>query len=433
MERICTDELKAHVGERVLLKGWALRIRVLGGVAFLMVRDARSIAQIVFRDAGGLAMLNDLLLESAVEVEGLVIETTQTTDGVEIVDPLLSVVSLAVEPPPFDLFRPELEASLPTALDHAGLALRHASRRAALRVASASANGFRSGLREQGFTEIFTPKIVSSSTESGAEVFRLDYYGRPAFLAQSPQFYKQMMVDVFERVFEVGSVFRAEPHNTGRHLSEYVSLDAEMGFIDGPETVMSCLRDVAESMVNSVRIAMEELGIDLRRALPRVPDEVPIVHFSGAQTLLSEAIGEDLSGEPDLAPDHERWLCEWAEREFGSEFLFVLGYPLVKRPFYTHPDPDRPGSSLGFDLLFRGVEIATGGQRLHHYSDYLDALSDRGEVPEGLEGYLEVFRHGMPPHGGFALGLERWTAKLTGASNVREVTAFPRDAGRLVP
>jgi nondiscriminating aspartyl-tRNA synthetase len=273
-----------------------------------------------------------------------------------------------------------------------------------------------------GFTEIFTPKIVGTATESGADVFALDYFGTRAFLAQSPQFYKQVMVGALERVFEVGPVFRAEPHDTVRHLAQYTSLDAELGFIASHEDVMAVVRAAVAGMVSASGVA----GV-------LVPQQIPAVDFTTALDLVGAGLGEDLTGEPDLAPAHERWLGEWAVRDYGSEFLFVTGYPLAKRPFYTHPMPGRPGASNSFDLLFRGLEVVTGGQRLHRYTDYVAALAARGESPETYAGYLAAFRHGMPPHGGFGLGLERFVARLLGLPNVRLATAFPRDRYRLTP
>jgi nondiscriminating aspartyl-tRNA synthetase len=276
---------------------------------------------------------------------------------------------------------------------------------------------------------------VASATESGANVFGVDYFGTRAYLAQSPQFFKQMMVGVFERVYETGPVFRAEPHDTARHLAQYTSLDAELGFVADHHDVMAVLREALAGMVGTLgghaaaRAAGELLGV----TLPEVPSQIPEIHFAHAQELLAEHTGEDPRGEPDLAPAHERWLSEWARREHGSEFLFVTGYPMRKRPFYTHPQPGREEYSNSFDLLFRGLELVTGGQRLHRYEDYLAALAARGESSEPYEGYLQAFRHGMPPHGGFALGLERWVARLTGADNVRLATLFPRDINRLSP
>ena len=278
-----------------------------------------------------------------------------------------------------------------------------------------------------------TPKIVASATEGGANVFKIDYFGRPAYLAQSPQFYKQVMVGVFERVFEVGPVFRAEPHDTTRHINEYVSLDVEFGFIENHFTVMALLRDVISHMLTTLG---ENCAAELALtgvSLPSVPASIPHIHFSEAQELILKLHGVDNRHEPDLAPQDERWLGEWAKREFGSDFLFVTGYPMVKRPFYTHADPQRPAYSNSFDLLFRGLELVTGGQRLHKYEDYVEALQQRSLSLEPFESYLEAFRYGMPPHGGFAIGLERLLMQLTGMENVKLTTLFPRDISRVVP
>jgi nondiscriminating aspartyl-tRNA synthetase len=418
MSRVLSADLARHAGETVTVAGWVHRRRLLKSVAFLILRDAAGFAQVVVRDAGTRKQLEAVPEESVVEVVATVAVNGVAPGGVELVDPLLRVVSAVSVPLPFELHRPALAATLPTQLDHAALALRHPSRAAALRIAAAATAGFRTALTDQRFVEIHTPKVVASATESGANVFQLDWFGRPAYLAQSPQFYKQLMVGVFERVYEVGPVFRAEPHDTARHLAQYTSLDAELGFIADHRDVMAVLTATLAGMAAAVApwVALE------------VPDEIPAVHFTEALRIAAAA-----PDEPDLAPAHERALGEWARREHGSDFVFVTGYPMRKRPFYTHPDPVDPAYSNGFDLLFRGVELVTGGQRLHRYEDYVAALTSAGEPLEPYRGYLDGFRYGMPPHGGFAIGLERFVARLTGAANVREVTAFPRDLHRLVP
>jgi nondiscriminating aspartyl-tRNA synthetase len=408
--RVLSSELPAHAGGTVEIAGWVHRRRLLKSVAFLIVRDRAGLAQVVAAPAA-VAGLSE---ETVVRVRGAARSNAAAPGGVEIVDPTIEPLSDPAEPPPFDLYRPELSAALPTLLDHAPVALRHPKLREVFRLSAAAVAGFRRALDGLGFTEIHTPKIVASATESGANVFGIDYFGRPAYLAQSPQFYKQTMVGVFERVYEVGPVFRAEPHDTARHLAQYTSLDAEFGFITDHRDVMAVVRAVVAEMTEVA-----------------VPAEIPAVHFADALDLVGKATGEDLSGETDLAPAHERWLGDWVRREHGSDFLFVTGYPMAKRPFYTHPDPARPAHSNSFDLLFRGMEIVTGGQRLHRYGDYLAALAGQDLAP--YESYLEAFRHGMPPHGGFALGLERFVARLTGAANVRQTTLFPRDLHRLAP
>jgi nondiscriminating aspartyl-tRNA synthetase len=406
--RVLSNELSTYVGEHVRMAGWVHGRRDFGGLSFLVLRDRGGLAQIVSSDPV------ELVPETVVEVEGRVVAAAQAPAGVELQEPSFTVLAVPIEPPPVELRRPILKETLPILLDFAPVALRHPRERAKFEVAAASLAGFRGALDRLGFTEISTPKIVASATESGANVFAIDYFGRAAFLAQSPQFYKQTMVGVFERVYETGPVFRAEPHDTARHLAEYTSLDAEMGFIRDHFDVMRVVREVASGMVEAIREragrAIELLGVEL----PEVPDELPWVHF--ADTGVNDV---------DLAPADERRLCG----EHG-EWLFVTGFPMAKRPFYTHPQPDKPAYSNSFDLLFRGMEIVTGGQRLHRFEDYVAALD--GE-PEPYASYLQSFQYGMPPHGGFALGLERWTAQLINARNIRETTLFPRDLNRLSP
>jgi nondiscriminating aspartyl-tRNA synthetase len=433
MERIWTTELAAHAGERVLLKGWLHRLRRLSHVSFLVLRDGKGTAQIVIEDEAVAAELDALPAESVLAVEGEAVAEAQAPGGVEVRGARIELISRAVETPPFDLFRPTIKAQLPTILDHAPIALRHQRQRALFRLASAAMEGFREALRSRDFVEIQTPKLVGSATEGGANVFKLDYFGRPAYLSQSPQLYKQMMVGVFERVFEVGPAFRAEPHDTPRHINSFTSLDVEQGFIGDHRDVMATLTVTLQGIMASIA---ERCGPELallKLALPAVPAQIPVLHFSEALELLSERMGENLRSEPDLAPAHERLLGEWARERHGSEFLFVTGYPTEQRAFYTAPDPGRPFYSNAFDLIFRGVELVSGGQRLHRYEDYLAVLERRGMNAASFEGYLEAFKHGMPPHGGFAIGLERLIMRLLELPNIREATLFPRDLSRLTP
>ena len=435
MERIRTVEVGEHVGERVRVAGWLHSLRRLGGVNFLVIRDGWGIVQVVTESEAELGPLQDGVLgvESIVAVEGVVVSEAQAPGGVELHQPRIEVITPVTEVPPVPLNKRKITASIGTLLDHAVVTNRHPARRAVLRLGAGVMAGFRSTLVEHGFTEIQTPKIVAAATESGANVFKLDYFGRPAFLAQSPQFYKQAMVGVFERVFEVGPVFRAEPHDTTRHINEYVSLDAEFGFIENHFTVMALLRDVITGILTTLHEQFAaELKI-LQVKMPEVPEEIPHMFFPEAQELIYKRYKTDVRGEPDLSPQDERWLGEWARQEFGSDFLFVTGYPMRKRPFYTHPDPEHPEYSNSFDLLFRGTELVTGGQRLHLYSDYIAAL-ERAHLPiEPFEAYLEAFKYGMPPHGGFAIGLERLLMQLTGMNNIKLTTTFPRDLTRVTP
>jgi nondiscriminating aspartyl-tRNA synthetase len=428
--RTLAAELPSRTAEPdrvVRLNGWIHRRRRLSGLAFVIVRDRSGLAQVVVRDDAVLALVDTLTEETTVEVVGVASANAQAPGGVEVVDPQFRALTSPAATPPVELWRPKLSASLPTLLHHGQVTLRHRTRQARWRLAEASIRGFSAALDERGFTQVKSPKLVESATESGANVFRVDYFGGDAYLAQSPQFYKQMLVGVFERVYEVGPVFRAEPHDTVRHLSEYVSLDVEFGFIDDHRDVIAMLRDVVHAMTTAVAERAAEAVDLLGVRLPDVPEEIPVIHFSEAL-----AIAGAPEDEADLAPAHERAVGEWALAEHGSDFVAVEGYPMAKRPFYTHPAPD-PRWSNSFDLIFRGVELVTGGQRLHRHEDYLLALAAAGQSPEPYAGYLDTFRFGMPPHGGFAIGLERWAARLVEADNVREVCLFPRDLHRLAP
>jgi nondiscriminating aspartyl-tRNA synthetase len=421
--RTLVGELSYRIGERVLVQGWVHRRRRLGAVSFLLVRDRSGVAQVVLSAAD---VLDTVPEETVVAVEGTVTAREQAPGGVEITGPRVRALSAPAATPPVQLWRPTLDVGLPTLLDHAPVVWRHRTRQALWRLAAASVRGFRRVLDERGFTEIHTPKLVGGATESGANVFTVDYFGRSAYLAQSPQLYKQILVGVFERVYETGPVFRAEPHDTSRHLAEYVSLDVELGFIDDHRDVLAVLGDVLAGMLAEIRTAEDVHLAGVR--LPALPDRIPVVHFRDALRM----VGAE-PDEPDLTPDHERLLGAWALERHGSDFLAVEGYPARKRPFYTHPEPGDPTATNSFDLLFRGQELVTGGQRLHEIADYERALAERGEPVEPYAWYLDAFRHGMPPHGGFAIGLERWTAQLAQRDNIRKTTLFPRDRHRVTP
>ena len=434
MERIYTTQIGEHVGERVRLAGWLHALRRMGGINFLVLRDVRGTAQIVVDTPEALAALEGLLPETVLAVEGIASAEPQAPGGFELHGPVFEILSPVRDALPFPLNKPEVKAGLPVFLDHAVIGLRHPTKRALFRLSAGVMAGFRQTLSSLGFTEIQTPKLVASATESGANVFAVDYFGQRAFLAQSPQFYKQIMVGVFERVFEVAPVFRAEPHDTIRHINEYVSLDVEMGFIRNHLDVMAILTAVIHGILAHLQTAHGPELAALAVKMPAAPEQFPAIYFPEAQELILKRWGEDCRGEPDLAPQHERWLGEWAREEFGSDFLFVTGYPMAKRPFYTHPNPADPNYSNSFDLLFRGTELVTGGQRLHLYQDYLDAVAAKGYTDlRPFETYFETFKLGMPPHGGFAIGLERFIMQLLGLENVRLATLFPRDLTRLTP
>jgi nondiscriminating aspartyl-tRNA synthetase len=424
--RTLVRDLAEHLGHPVRLQGWMHNIRRLGSVNFVVLRDRTGIAQ-VRAESGDLELLHGLPDESVIEVTGTVKEESRAPGGLELVSPRFRVLEPAQAPPPVTLSRRELNASLPVLLDHAAVSLRHPTRRRALQVMATLAEGFRTSLRDLGFTEVFTPKMVGATAEGGAEVFRLEYFDVPAYLTQSPQLYKQMLVGVLERVFEVGPVFRAEPHDTSRHLAQYCSLDAEMGFINDVAEVIEVARHAIAGMMAAAAGHYPDGDPVL------LPPQLPTLTFWDAMALLEQAGIRTPEDPADLTPAGERYLGEWALGRYASDFLVVVGYPQAERPFYTHPDPEHPGYSRGFDILFRGLEIVTGGQRLHREADYLQVMQDRGMDPVPFAPYLEAFRHGMPPHGGFAIGLERVTKQWLRAANIREVTAFPRYRGRIAP
>ncbi len=329
---------------------------------------------------------------------------------------------------PFDK---DVEVNLDTYLDHLPLTLRTERARAIFKVQTALIKYFREFLVQEGFTEIQAPKLIGDDAEGGANSFNVEYFEHTAHLAQSPQFYKQIMVGIFERVFATGNVYRAEKHATTRHLNEYTSLDLEMGFINDFTDVMMMENKLLAYLMPKVGEECKEELTLLGAKLPTVPDKIPTLKLREAQQIIKDKYSEDCTNEPDLEPQHERWLCEWAEQEHNSDFVFITHFPLSKRPMYTFEDPSDPGYAAGFDLLFRGVEITTGGQRIHEYDDLVAAIKNKGLDPESFSYYLQAFKYGMPPHGGLGMGLERVTAKLLGLENVKEATLFPRDRNRI--
>lgn len=430
MKSVTARNIRQLAGEEVVLEGWVHRIREMGGFAFLLVRDAWGVIQVVAPQPD---LVRVIPLESAVRVKGKVVVEPRSPLGAEIHLASLEVLSSALELPPFDLNKKGLEVGLNMALDHRALSLRHPKERAIFRIQAELVDGFRSFLRQEGFAEIFTPKIVASGTEGGAALFPVDYMGQKAYLAQSPQFYKQMMVGVFGRVFEVGKVYRAEPHYTSRHINEYLSLDYEMGFINDEQDVMKMetllLAFVLERLKNNCAGEIELL----KARIPEPQAEIPQMTIEEAKELLKERYGKELRTEDDLDPESEKLLSEFAEEKLNSEFLFITSYPVSVRPMYAMPDREQPEITHSFDLLFRGLEVTTGGQRIHDYQMLVENIRRFGLNPEDFAYYLEPFRFGLPPHGGLAIGAERLTAKLLNLENIRQACLFPRDVRRLTP
>lgn len=415
--RILLRTLSGHVGERVQAAGWVMEDRDLGGVRFLSLMDRTGHGQVVLKGVETPSFGR----QSVVSVTGRVVANDRVAGGAEIVAESLSLLAPVTGNPPLDPARDE--PSLEMALAHRMLALRQGGIHATFEVQAALARGFRSCLEGQGFTEVHTPKIVGSGTEGGANLFPLRYFERQAYLAQSPQFYKEMLVGAgFERVFEVGPVFRAEAHDTARHLNEYTSLDLEVGFIGGVEDLFRLETDLLFRM-------LEEAEPFARHPFPVLPGEIPVMTFREAEALV-ERSGRRLDG--DLDPEAERQLSAHVASSENGGWVFVTGFPAATRPFYALPSPEE-GHVESFDLICAGLEVTTGGMRQHLYGPLTEAIKRHHLDPDAFGAYLDAQRWGLPPHGGLAIGLERLTARLLGLPNVREATLFPRDRRRLVP
>jgi len=428
MQRTLVEDLSAHCGEQVLVKGWLERIRELSTVTFLILRDRTGTVQIA-ADPKLYAELK-LSTESVVEVLGRVHSEPRAKAGFEVAADKFTVLSRA-ENLPIQINGPVLNVPLELALDNRVLSLRHRLINPIFRIQAALVHGFQTFLSREGFVQVFTPKIVASGTEGGTELFPLQYFEEKAFLCQSPQFYKQMMVGAgYERVYEVGHVYRAEKHATSRHLNEYVSLDLEMGFIEDEHEIMALENRLLAFMFSytAERCAKELHILDVE--VPSVPAAIPKIALDDALALLTEKYGKQAAGQ-DLDPEGERLLSEHIKETTGSEFVFVTDYPWEKRPMYTMPKGT--GLTRSFDLLFRGLEITTGGQRIHTHDLLVENIRKKGLDPDAFSSYIENFAWGMPPHGGLAIGLERLTAQLLGLANVREASLFPRDRFRLTP
>lgn len=433
-ETLELDELLEETvpGKHVKVSGAVHTIRDMGNVAFIILRKRGGLLQCVYeKDMSGFD-LKEVREGAAVEVSGVAAKSEKAPRGIEIRLREIRILSQPAAPMPLAISKWKLNTSLEAKLNYRAISLRNIRERARFRIQEGLVRGFRDFLYGEGFTEIHTPKIGAKSAEGGANLFRLDYFHRPAVLQQSPQFYKQMMVGVFDRVFETAPVFRAEKHNTKRHLNEYTSLDFEMGYIDGFEDIMAMETGYLQYTMELLkREYSEELRI-LEIELPKT-EEIPAVRFDEIKRAVSEAYGRKIRSPYDLEPEEETLISRYAKEKWDADFVFVTHYPSKKRPFYAMDDPDDPTFTLSFDLLFRGMEITTGGQRIHDYHSLLGKMEKRGMTEEGMEQYLSAFKYGMPPHGGLGIGLERLTMKLTGEDNVREATLFPRDMSRLEP
>ena len=426
------DLLKAEEGTTIILEGAVHSIRDMGEIAFVILRKREGLIQTVWEEGKTDMELSEIREGDYIHVTGQIKDEERAPHGKEVRLSTIRHLSHVSCPLPLSIDKWKLNTSLEANLNNRSIALRNIRERAKFKIQEGVVRGFRDFLYEQGFTEIHTPKIGAKGAEGGANMFRMDYFHRPAVLAQSPQFYKQMMVGVFDRVFETAPVFRAEKHNTKRHLNEYTSLDFEMGYIDGFEDIMAMETGFLQYMVDLLKKDYEKELKILGVTLPNV-DKIPTVRFDEAKRKVAEKYGRKIRNPYDLEPEEEDLIGQYFKEECDADFVFVTHYPSKKRPFYAMDDPADPTFTLSFDLLYHGLEITTGGQRIHDYNMLLEKIEKRGMTTEGMEQYMDTFKHGMPPHGGLGIGLERLTMKLIGEDNVRETTLFPRDMSRLEP
>ena len=421
-----------YEGKEIRMNGAVHTIRHMGEVAFVILRKSRGLVQCVYEAGITDFDIRELKEESAVEVMGVVKAEERAPQGFEIRLKEIRVLSRPAEPLPLAVSKWKLNTSLEAKLSLRPISLRNVRERAKFKIQEGIVRGFRDYLLSRDFTEIRTPKIVARGAEGGSNVFKLEYFNKKAELGQSPQFYKQTMVGVYDRVFEAAPVFRAEKHNTTRHLNEYTSLDFEMGYIDSFRDVMDMetgmLQYVMKLLEQDYKKELDMLGV----TLPEV-GRIPAVRFDQAKELVSRKYDRKIRNPYDLEPEEELLIGRYFKEEYGSDFVFVTHYPSKKRPFYAMDDPADPRFTLSFDLLFRGLEVTTGGQRIHDYREITAKMEKRGMDPEDIASYLMIFKYGMPPHGGLGIGLERLTMRLLDEQNVREASLFPRDVTRLEP
>lgn len=431
MKRTMVGETPKLAGKEVKLCGWVNSRRDHGKIVFLDLRDRSGVVQVV------LTASTSFHSEDVIEVLGIVKKRPEAmvnprilTGEIEIEAKEIKILAKSAELP-FDMGQEELKVGLPVLLDYRSLSLRHPKNKAIFKVQETIISAFRESLKKQGFTEIQVPTIVPTVTEGGAQVFKIKYFDHEAYLAQSPQLYKQIMVGVFERVFTLAHAYRAEPSITTRHLTEYLGLDAEMGFVDSFEEIMDTVETVMRDIFKKVEEEnKEELKI-FSAVLPKMANKIPRMKMREAQKIIFQRTGRDNRNEPDLEPEDEREICRFALEKYESDLIFITHYPTKKRPFYTYPDEKNPEFTNSFDLLGRGLEWVTGGRRINDYQILLDHIKKWGNKPADFEIYLQAFKYGMPPEGGFCLGAERMTAQILGLENIRQASLFPRDMERI--
>ena len=435
MDTVAYADFEKYENQVVTIKGTIHNIRMMSDFAFVILRTARDTVQCVYSpEFSDYRMGEDVKEECAAKITGKVV-AGETRDGGKRYEVQIHNIELLSHPadiPPVVITKKQVNCDLSTKLDYRPVTLRNPKERAIFKLQEGIARGFREFLSSQGFTEIRSPKINFAGAEGGTNVFKLDYFGKQVYLAQSPQLYKQALVAVYERVFEIAPVFRAEHHDTSRHLNEYISMDFEMGFIDSVEDIMNMEAGVLKYIMNLLKTEYKNEVELLHIDIPEIK-EIPVLKFMDAKEILMKQFKYKPSDMKDFDPEEEQLLGKYAKKQFNSDFIFITHYPSKKRPFYTMDDPADPEYTLSFDLLFRGLEITSGGQRIHDYNAQVEKMVKLGMDPEQFATYLMLHKYGAPPHGGLGLGLERLTMHLLGAKNVREATMFPRDINRVSP
>ena len=426
------EQLQNYIGTTVKIHGMVYKIRKMSDFAFVLIRTKRAVVQCVYSSEFSEFPLELLQEESAVRITANVVAEERSKVGYELQMLSAEVLSRPEELSPIVINNKRVDTSLENLLNYRPITLRNEKERAIFKIQEGICRAVREFMHRERFTEIHSPKIVSEGAEGGANIFKLDYFGKQAYLAQSPQFYKQMMVGVFERVVEIAPVFRAEKHDTARHLNEYTGVDFEMGFIESFEEIMQMETAMLKYIMAFLQEQYEQELSLLKVQLPEIT-EIPAIKFSEAKELVAKAYHREFKESHDFEPEEEKLLCELIKKQTGSEFVFVTHYPSAKRPFYAMDSKENPEETLSFDLLFRGLEITTGGQRIHNYREQVAKMEARGMNPAAFESYLMMHKAGMPPHGGLGIGLERLTAKLLNQENVRLSSLFPRDINRVTP
>ena len=434
-DTVAYSEFPNYENQIVTIKGTIHNIRMMSDFAFVILRTARETVQCVYAESfSDYRMSPDVKEECAAKVTGKVV-AGETKDGSKRYELQIHGIELLSHPadiPPVVITKKQVNCDLSTKLDYRPVTLRNPKERAIFKLQEGIARGFREFLTSQNFTEIRSPKINFAGAEGGTNVFKLDYFGKQVYLAQSPQLYKQALVAVYERVFEIAPVFRAEHHDTSRHLNEYISMDFEMGFIDSFEDIMNMETGLLKYIMNLLKTEYQAEVELLHIEIPEIT-EIPVLKFMEAKEILMKKFKYQPTDMKDFDPEEEQLLGKYAKKQFNSDFIFITHYPSKKRPFYTMDDPEDPEYTLSFDLLFRGLEITSGGQRIHDYNEQVEKMKKLGMDPEEFATYLMLHKYGAPPHGGLGLGLERLTMHLLGAKNVREATMFPRDINRVSP